>query len=390
MKINKRNPVHWKFLVTSSVYVFIAMALRPFRTRTKRKRLIMYGHQINGNLKAFYDYCKTKQDEVEVYFLAAPEDLEKARKEIDPIKVLDMLSLRDMIKVGRSDAVLTSHGTHTLRFFLIFKSLKFINVWHGVGWKGHDPKEFKFLKRYCESWVTSRRFRDIYIQKFRINKDRIFVTGYGRVDALVSNSYSVMDLKKKYQIKDSFKKIILLAPTWEQDSIGRNIIPFGVDEECFIGKLNSLAKEFNALVVFRTHMHSTNAVQQRSLSNIKFLPYKDFPQTEEILYLSDILVSDWSSIVMDYLPLSRPTIFLDVEPPFNYLSLNDKYRYGEKVANMEELVEAIDKYLKDPKVFNNKFDKIMVEAKQVVYDNTLDGKSTERYYSRLMEILDSK
>src|SRR5690606_5029853 len=126
---------------------------------------------------------------------------------------LSPLNIMDMAKVARSDAIITNFGIQTLVFYTYLTKIKFINVWHGVGWKGHSPEEFKFLKRYTETWVTSQKFKEIYSDFFKIDKKQLKITGYARTDSLVNNSYSTDLIRKKYGLSNKFKKIVLVAPT---------------------------------------------------------------------------------------------------------------------------------------------------------------------------------
>ena len=63
MKIDKKNYRHWLVLAGSLVAVFCIIVLRPFlKTKNKQnKKIIFYGHTLNGNLKALYDYIKQQE-----------------------------------------------------------------------------------------------------------------------------------------------------------------------------------------------------------------------------------------------------------------------------------------------------------------------------------------
>jgi CDP-glycerol glycerophosphotransferase len=114
------------------------------------------------------------------------------------------------------------------------------------------------------------------------------------------------------------------------------------------------------------------------------LPHAKFPDTEEILLVSDILVCDWSSIAFDYLVLDRPTIFLDVEAPFaKGLSLDAGHRFGAVVSNMDALLERLERYLVEPECYTREFSAKCSEIKARVYDDYADGNATARCVARL-------
>src|SRR3546814_17734137 len=97
-----------------------------------------------------------------------------------------------------------------------------------------------------------------------------------------------------------------------------------------------------------------NSVEPISIDTpgIIALPGDRYPNTEEILQISDALICDWSSIAFDYLLLDRPTFFLDVPHPFRKgLALSADYRFGPVMRNLDALVEKLGCYLGNPREF---------------------------------------
>ena len=52
--------------------------------------------------------------------------------------------------------------------------------------------------------------------------------------------------------------------------------------------------------------------------------FKKFTNKEDFLKISNILITDWSSIALDYIVLDRPVFFLDVPNPFKDGALDDE------------------------------------------------------------------
>lgn len=360
-----------------------------FKKRSSRPQIVFYD-QMNGNVKAFVDYVQEAHKDADMYFLSFPE-FQELYKDEHTLPTLSPLKLRDMIKVAQSDAVITNFGTQTMVYYTWLTKIPFIDVWHGIPiFKGFVPQDFNSLgvgiQRYREVWVSSPQQVELYKNKFQI-KAPVVATGYARVDKLVNHTYQ--GVREKYDLPKN-KKIIMLAPTWKQDDKGRAIVPFGETEKDFLTGLEELAKRLDALVIFRAHRASGRGVNVGELPHVRFMPAGEYPDTEELLSEVDVLVSDWSSIVFDYLPLERPTIFLDVTPPFkNGFSVSDKYRFGEIVGSYQSLLDAIEHYAKNPDDFRKKYKDIIAETKEVAYGDTLDGKATERYWQRLQAIIES-
>lgn len=388
MKIDKKNIRHWLYLISSGVFALVGVCLRPFRFR-KSKLVVLYGHKLNGNLKAFADYVvQSNIDAYQLAYATLDPHYYKEIKATAKIPILSMRSLKDMVRIAKADVIITSHGLHTLAVYKKLTNIKFVNVWHGIGWKGHTPEEFSFANSYTDNWVSSEMFQKIYRNVFGVQSP-IHVTGYARSDNAVNGNYSAADLRKKYQISEKFQKIILFAPTWAQGHGNYSIFPFNETAESFLKALNAAAKKIDSLIIFRTHLNTRNVHLPPGLSNVALMPYSEFPEAEEFLYMADILVSDWSSIVFDYLPLSRPTIFLGVPSPYERLCMSESYRFGAIVSNLGELTSAILKYVKNPDSYQKECKNKIKKAVEGGYGKTLDGKSAERYHRRLVHLLEN-
>jgi CDP-glycerol glycerophosphotransferase len=388
MKVDKKNPRHWFYLLRSGIYVLVAITWRMVSKReSDPKRVVLYGHKFNGNIKALADYCRTIEPNFTLYFATLDPVYYEEIADEKSIIPLSLNRFRDVLVIGKSDVIVTDHGLHTLVFLLKLTSIKFADVWHGIAYKGFTAKDFNFMHPYDEVWVSSPVFKDIYVTAWGFKASQVFPTGYGRVDRLVRGDYSKGQLLKTYGIDKKYKKIVLVAPTWKQDDNGRSILPFGADVAEFLGQLNETAKALDSLIIFRAHLNS-DEVSAADMSNTKIMPYATYPQIEEFLFIADIVVSDWSSLLFDYLPLHRPTIFLDVLPPFRSgLTLGKEYRFGEVVESLDDLVAAMRKYIVDPVSFSKKYARVIRKTEKAAYGDTLDGEASKRYYQRLQILL---
>lgn len=391
IKFNKTDPKDLTRLLISGAFSVVASFIRPFKRlkNDNRTTVVFYGHTLNGNLKSFFDYLANMDERYQVFFLTLNKQYANRLKSagINPSKILLGTNLGDVIKAGASDAFVTSHGLHFFSVFRILTKIKFFDVWHGIPYKGFTDQSFKHLHGYTETWVSSKLLKKMYVERFGFKKEQVAVTGYARVDDLVNEAYDKKEIIDRYKIERA-NKYILIAPTWKQDDKGRSILPFGVEESKFFSEIDEIAKKNKAIVIFRSHLNSNDDVDCSNLSNTIFMPYSKYEIAEEFLFIADLLVTDWSSIAFDYLPLQRPTVFLDVPAPFkNGFSLGPEYRFGEVVDSFSSLKVAISEYISDPDKFKNKHGSKMRDITQKVYDGTLDGKSAERYRERLDKAL---
>jgi CDP-glycerol glycerophosphotransferase len=233
-------------------------------------------------------------------------------------------------------------------------------------------------------WTSSAACAEIYASQLGVARELITPTGYARTDGLVNGAYDPAELRRRYGIDSSFDKIVLVAPTWQQDDKGRSIIPFGVSEAEFFEALDAVARTANALVIFRAHLNVEGADALPSLTHVRKMPYARYPVVEEFIAMSDLLVTDWSSMAFDFLPLRRPVVFLDVKPPFkDGFTIGPEHRYGDIVDGLDELCASVVRNLEDPAAFEREHAAQLDATREVVYGDTLDGQVAARQLARL-------
>lgn len=383
MKIDKKNIRHWLYLIMFGLNVIGAIALRPLRRRKEKPQVVLYGHKLSGNLLALYEYIrKNHSTDFDIAFLTMDGAYHQALIRQGVTSVL-ATRLQCLSLLVRADALVSDHGLHTMSFMLSFSDLKFFDVWHGIPFKGFDAEDFRVQHRYDECWVASPLLEKMYVERFGFKPDQIKVTGYARTDLLVNQNKDIDQIKRSFGLVGDTGKIVLFAPTWKQDAQNRSIFPFGMDEQSFFSALSELAVSTNATFVMRAHLNSGNGTSS-SWPRIVQLPYAQYPDTEALLLISDILVCDWSSIAFDYLLLNRPTLFLDVEAPFaKGFALDASYRFGGIVPTMGELLHLLERYLDDPAVYVSCYSVAVADIRSKVYGVYADGLSTQRCVEQL-------
>ena len=387
MKIDKRKPRHWLYLVQFATNVTIALLLRPFWRRSQKRCVILYGHKLSGNLLAIYRaLLASHASDVDVQFLTMDPDYHREVRAHGKASLL-ATSPACIATLASSDAVISDHGLHALLPMLWCTNINFFDVWHGIPFKGFDADDFRVQHRYDEVWVASESQRDLYIDKFGFDPGIVYATGYARTDQLVRREGDVDAIKRGLGLDPATcGKLVLFAPTWKQDAGNRSLFPFGLGADAFLRALGELAARNGATVLLRTHLNSgdsSSVVPDRVVP----VPYARFPETESILLASDVLVCDWSSIAFDFLLLERPTVFLDVPPPFRKgFSLGSEYRFGEIVADHASLCSVLDSYLRDPGVYANKHGARAREIRDAIYGECADGNARVRCLERLAAI----
>ncbi|PFM04682.1 hypothetical protein COC45_03825 [Bacillus cereus] len=190
-------------------------------------------------------------------------------------------------------------------------------------------------------------------------KGNMLEVGYPRNDMFYkgNNDERVSRIKKLLNI-DPKKKVILYAPTWRDYEKRHEPFAFRFD-------LDKFQKEFGDDYVLLLRLHYFDAARVSITGYEKFVYNVTYYNDIQDLYLiSDILVTDYSSVMFDYANLNRPMIFFTYdllrygsEIRGFYMNFKDEAP-GPLVQNERELFKAlrqIDTVQKDYELKYNKF-----------------------------------
>lgn len=246
------------------------------------------------------------------------------------------------------------------------KNQIFVQCWHGTPLKrlGCDLEHFdnvlntidgikkryrieasKFTYFISPSKFASEKFISAWNLK-EIGKENIIVEeGYPRNDFLFNyKEKDVQQIRKKLGIENDNRKIILYAPTYRSDQHQTGLGYVYKEEIDFKKMEEKFGKEY--LILFRPHYFIANSFD--------FDKYKGFvynvaniDDINELYIISDILITDYSSVFFDYANLKRPMIFFmyDLEHYKNesngfYIDLNELP--GPIVETQEDLEKSIE------------------------------------------------
>ena len=344
----------------------------------KRNRICFIGRDKGlflDNTKYFYLYLTNLEEYKSLDFFFLTED----KKTYELLKENNLPAefyptTRSIIKLIRSNILIADnyHWIFNLKYFLLFYSFK-IQLWHGVGFKklGRTSvyeknklplkkKIVEFLGLYLEQllpnydiFISTSEFysNNVFKPAFRIKK--ILETGYPRNDILFSkdtNSNNKLlintdlnTLNSIIKFKESNNKLILYAPTYRESN---NLQSNKKDRE--LTSLVKFGSENNIKIVFKSHPDHLNRFLYK---NDNVLHYKYDMDIYPALSHFDILITDYSSIYMDFLLLDKPIIFYpyDFEDYIkNSRSIQFDYEGitpGPKCYNEKELIDLVSQLL---------------------------------------------
>ena len=159
-----------------------------------------------------------------------------------------------------------------------------------------------FLRR-CNRWdylvVQSPRAEEITRSCYAFKKT-FLETGYPRNDVLfkMNNPEDISKLKEFYGL-DSSKKLILYAPTWRR----RAHFDLKLDLSAL---LDAVGDEYQ--VGLRVHQFALPGLDRKTLDE-RVLDLSSLQSMEELFLMSDVVITDYSSLMFDYAVLGRPLLF---------------------------------------------------------------------------------
>ena len=223
----------------------------------------------------------------------------------------------------------------------------------------HSQGVLQLLMRFLLPWrfvkpsyvaSTSPLYTRIFSSMFRIPADRVRETGFPRNDILLKDirgSDIGVDGDALAHIETWKKrgaKIVLYAPTFRDTGDS----PF-LEDLAAVEKLNKLMEKRNALFVLKLHPFIKVSMGEGTHSNI--LNAAPLTDSYPLLKLADVLVTDYSSIFVDFLLLDRPEIFFaydlekymkrDRELYFDY----HEFTPGPKARSFNEFLETMEAVL---------------------------------------------
>ena len=187
------------------------------------------------------------------------------------------------------------------------KSQIYLNTWHGAainvcgnGVNNRNDFHWGYIDYFC----TCGKYDEVnFGRDLELNPASFLRTGLPRNDALYHISEESMNEIRRRLGLPRGKKCILYAPTWRDSEDGGasyQIAP-PIDWNRWKKELGS-----NYVIMLRTHPYTTK------LMNVVFddfvLDYTDYPEINDLLIAADILISDYSSIILDYCITGKPIL----------------------------------------------------------------------------------
>jgi len=404
INLTKKN-VLFRKLVRKVLYIkrLIIFKMRTFGIKTDDKTIIFFaykGQSYACSPQAIYEYMINNNQYEDYKFIWA-------FKKVEDYEFLKDNKNTELVKYGSK----AYHKQLARAKYWIFnyrvddhiypkKNQIYVQCWHGTPLKrlGYDlkdtknamnseseihdkyridAKKFKYL--LSPSKFASEKFATAWNLINTKMQDKIIEKGYPRNDFLYQyNQKNVIEVKKQLNLPDN-KKIILYAPTWRDNQHQAGLgytYKTEVDFDLLKTKL-----EHDYIILFRDHYLVANSFDFDKYSGFIY-DVSQFNNINELYIVSDILITDYSSVFFDYANLKKPMIFhmYDFEEYKDdlrgfYIDLEELP--GKITKTEEDLLKAIEetndfKYDKKYENFNNK------------YNYLDDGNATKRVVEKII------
>ena len=270
------------------------------------KLVLMNGHgfRYNDSPRAMYEKMKELGMLDEYHVVWALKDPDKY--DVPDAKKIKMDTFKYFITALKArywiSCVNIERGLHFKK-----KKTVYLNTWHGalINFCGNaviGRKDFhwNYLDYFC---VCSDYEKPYIMRDFGVAERALIATGYPRNDELYSaTDETKTKMRRKFNIPQD-KKVVLYAPTWRESTDGGATYALTPPIDWKKWK-ERLQDEY--VVLLRTHPYTTK------LMNVQFDDFvrdaTEYPEVNHLLIAADILISDYSSINLDYCILEKPMI----------------------------------------------------------------------------------
>ena len=235
---------------------------------------------------------------------------------------------------------------------------KVIFMGHGTGDKKYGGNA-KDLESFDYHFITGpKHMQKLHDLDVNIPEEKLIKIGNPRFDEIVNGDIDAEGYLDYLQVQDNTRKTILYAPTWKWGSgtlhkLGRHFC-------------RELTKEYNLII--RPHYFDRKYIPQLKIwAKINGIQHVYFSNPANILsndtmydfVVSDLLISDTSSITYEYLIMKKPIIIIENEfsdlhvmpSELNVKTIAGKYDHAHSNNILQVVQTALDSH--NQKVFSS-------------------------------------
>ena len=330
------------FLLGYIVYIFSFLVPR----NKKKWAFGSFRNAFNDNAKYLFIHLSEQTLDAEIVWLSASKETVKHIRSFG-LNAESISNLKGLWFALRAKYWFFNAYTSDILFFAS-GGATCINLWHGVGLNKKiefSITEGELAKRFVKKTLKERFFHpesfrrpdymlsstlyqsDIFAKAFRINISQLLNIGYPRNTILLSDEKEREVFIKKYEDLQliqlieklkKFEKVFIYMPTWRDSQ--RTIFSENMD----LNILNTLMKEKNSVLILKPHANTqVDGEKFKAFENILFAD-KNMDMYPVLPY-TDVLITDYSSILYDYILMNDKYFILYMYDFDEYTNQRDFY-----------------------------------------------------------------
>ena len=359
------------------------------------------GRNYSDSPKAIYEFMLTDKRFADYHFVWSFIDPSKYKflEKNKNTSIVKIKSSSEYSALARAGWCITNYRMHDS--YWPKKDQTYVQCWHGTPLKrlGYDliksnnvmntideirekyrtdAQRFKYF--ISPSEFATKKFISAWDLKTVGKESAIIEEGYPRNDRLINTELDVInELKRKLGINNiGNKKVILYAPTWRDNQHTSGVGYVYKSNVDFDYLQKELADEY--IIFFRAHYLAANTFDFEKYEGFIY-NVSEYDDVNDLYLVSDILITDYSSIIFDYANLKKPIIFYmyDLEEYRDdlrgfYIDLSELP--GNIVRTEKQLVETLRDL--DERAFEEKYKKFNAK-----YNYLDDGQATMRVINKI-------
>lgn len=248
------------------------------------------------------------------------------------------------------------------------KNQIYVQTWHGTPLKKIEKDVADKLSRVyklsakidsndCNVLISGNKHTtNIYRSSFWYDGE-VLESGTPRNDIFYKNDHSLKEKIRNSICISNKSKIVTYAPTF-RGNCERTIPPIDINR--IISNLERDGEEWTFLLRLHPNIASDFDISNVSVNNsVRLIDVSDYPDMPEILYITDLFITDYSSTMFDFSLTRKPCVLYTYDAD-SYMN-SDRGVYFKleelpypKAMNMDELVKEIIEF--NEEVYHEKLD----------------------------------
>lgn len=267
-------------------------------------------------------------------------------------------TLKGICLLAQSDVIFVDNYVPKLTHIKLNDKTRLIQLWHaGVGFKSVGYARFGLTgsphpyhschRNYTDVIVDQESLIDVYQEVFGVKREVFKALGMPRLDGYLSWEKIDCTANRLYAFNENLakKKVILFSPTFRGTGSKDAYYDYSVLD---LDRLHTFCKEHDFLFVIKMHPFIENGMEIPPEYSDAILDYSDL-EINDLIYISDIMVTDYSSCAYEFSLFERPLLFFrpdkeqyEYERPMHTLKVFSKQQF--EVRTMEEMLEVLKQF----------------------------------------------